>query len=80
MSHCITFVDDEALPDGHDFVFVKLPTGAHIFYRRSALTEQTLEDSWAAYRALARRKPPSAPCRASTSPSVEVIDLARQVG
>jgi len=65
LSHCITFVDDDALPAGHDFVFVELPAGAHIFYRESALTEQTLEDSWAAYRAL-RRIPPVEPTRATS--------------
>ncbi len=32
-------------------MLVKLDEGAHIFYRKSAVTEQVLEDSWAAYRA-----------------------------
>lgn len=63
MSHSITFVDDDALPDGTDFVFVEVPNGAHIFYRESALTEQTLEDSWAAYRTL-KRHPPVEPTAA----------------
>lgn len=72
MSHCITIVDDDALPEGHDFVYVDFPAGAHIFYRRSTLAEGPLEDSWAAYRALMMRRPPKSPtaanCRVSTMP------------
>lgn len=48
----IKFVDDDALPQGHDFLFAQIPGGALIFYRRSALSEESLKDSWAAYRAL----------------------------
>lgn len=58
--HSIKFVGDEELPEGHDFVFVEIPDGALIFYRESALTEESLMDSWAAYRAL-QRKPPVHP-------------------
>lgn len=65
MSHLITFVDDDALPEGHDFVFVQLGEGAHIFYRESAITERVLEDSWAAYRAIAPSGPPVEPARAT---------------
>lgn len=64
--HVINFVSDEAMPPGHDFIFVALPMGALMFYRESAITPQTLEDSWAAYRALQRGKPlepTSAPCK-----------------
>lgn len=61
--HAIQFVDDDTLPEGHDFAFVEVPDGALIFYRESALTEQTLMDSWAAYRAL-RREPPVEPTSA----------------
>lgn len=52
MAYGIRFVDDDALPAGHDFLFVEMPGGAMIFYRESALSPQSLEDSWAAYRAL----------------------------
>lgn len=55
--HAIEIVDDEHMPDGHDFVFVDLADGAVILYRRSALTRTTLEDSWAAYRALLGEQP-----------------------
>lgn len=74
LSHCITIVDDDAaFPQGHNFVFVTLPSGAlHIFYRRSALTEETLMDSWAAYRAMLRRQPPKYPTRCA------VVDLERR--
>ena len=59
--YAIRFVDDDALPDGHDFVFVVLADGGGlILYRRSALSPQSLEDSWTAYRALAN-PPPIAP-------------------
>lgn len=55
--HGIRIVADEDMPEGHDFVFVEVPDGGLIFYRDSAVTAQTLEDSWAAYRAL-RDTPP----------------------
>lgn len=77
MGHHITIVDDDALPEGHDFVYVNLPTGAHIFYRRSTLDVGPLEDSWAAYRALLRRGPSRAPTRAQTEPC-EIMDLAHR--
>lgn len=56
--HAIQFVDDDALPEGHDFAFVGLPDGGGlIFYRRSALSPESLEGSWAAYRALGGPSP-----------------------
>lgn len=61
--HAIQFVSDEVMPEGHDFIFVQVPTGALVFYRESAITPKTLEDSWAAYRAL-RRYPPVEPTSA----------------
>lgn len=48
--HSITFVADDALAEGHDFMFVAQPEGGHIFYRESAISPGVLEDSWAAYR------------------------------
>lgn len=50
--HTIHFVNDEAMPEGHDFIFIQTALGALIFYRESALSPEVLEDSWAAYRAL----------------------------
>lgn len=50
--HGIRLVDDDVMPEGHDFILVEVSDGGLIFYRRSALTAATLEDSWAAYRAL----------------------------
>lgn len=63
MQHCIHFVDDEAMPEGHDFILVQQPGGDLIFYRESAISPGCLEDSWAAYRA-AGRVPPKEPNRA----------------
>ena len=48
----ITFVDDEDMPEGLDFLLVTDDTTARLFYRRSALTEGTLARSWQAYRRL----------------------------
>lgn len=59
-SYGITFVEDEALANDHDFVFVDIPAGGWIFYRESTLSPESLEDSWAAYRAL-RGPTPTAP-------------------
>lgn len=50
--HAINFIDDDELPAGHDFMFIDIPEGGLIFYRESAISPQSLEDSWAAYRAL----------------------------
>lgn len=75
MGHHITIVDDDALPEGHDFVFVSSPAGSHIFYRRSTLDAGPLEDSWAAYRALNRLNPRS-PARGSA----EVVQLSQRAG
>lgn len=55
--HQIRFVDDAALPEGHDFVLVQTPTGAAIFYRESAITPRVLEESWAAYRSMRTTQP-----------------------
>lgn len=78
MGHHITIVDDDALPEGHDFVFVNLPDGAHIFYRRSTLDVGPLEDSWAAFRALTTDKPRT-PTRCCAEPGV-LLDLERRAG
>lgn len=73
--HSITFVDDDAIPEGHDFVFLEVPEGALIFYRKSALTEENLMDSWAAYRALQRQRPPTAPTSVPTwlTPALHIV-------
>lgn len=57
--HQIRFVDDTALPDGHDFVLVQAPMGTAIFYRESAVTPRVLEESWAAYRSMRGAQPMS---------------------
>jgi hypothetical protein len=52
-THGITFVDDTELADGHDFALIALPDGGvWIFFGESAVTPETLEDSWTAYRAV----------------------------
>lgn len=52
--HEIRFVSDEAMPPGHDFVLVQCGARDYvILYRESAITPKVLEDSWAAFRALA---------------------------
>lgn len=55
--HAIRFVDDDAMPEGHDFVLVQTPAGAAIFYRISAITPRLLEESWAAYRSMRTTQP-----------------------
>lgn len=57
--HRIEFVDDHALPEGHDFMLLTDAAGsALLFYRESAVTPANLEDSWAAYRALREEQSP----------------------
>lgn len=53
----IRFVGDDELPEGHDFVFAHAGESAMIFYRESAVSPESLEDSWAAYRATLGRQP-----------------------
>lgn len=71
MSHSIRFVSDEVMPEGHDFVFLQTLDWAVILYRQSAITPETLEDSWAAYRALGGRD-------RSPRPPVRVVDPCRR--
>lgn len=63
MGYSIKFVSDEAMPEGHDFIFIETPCGAVIVYRETAVTPDTLEASWAAYRALGGRSRPRPPLR-----------------
>jgi hypothetical protein len=48
----ITFVDDEDMPEGHDFLLIAEGGEARLFYRRSAIAPRMLEGSWRAYRRL----------------------------
>lgn len=57
MHYSIKFVDDAALPEGHDFVLIKAGDEYCIFYRAGAVRPSVLEDSWAAYRALTESPP-----------------------
>jgi len=41
----IEFVDDDVLPEGHDFMLLTDNVSALLFYRRSAVTPGNLEDS-----------------------------------
>lgn len=55
----VRLVDDDALPDGHDFVFVSLDNGGvgWIFYRQGALGAELIEESWRAGSALGKPEP-----------------------
>ena len=61
--HPIVFVGDDVLPEGQDFLLIQLEDGrAGLAYRSSAIQEPealrlALEDSWAAYRAVASVPP-----------------------
>jgi hypothetical protein len=57
--HAVRLVDDDALPGGHDFVFVSSDGGkvGWIFCRRSAFSAATVEESWGAGSALGRPSP-----------------------
>lgn len=57
--HAVRVVEDDALPDGVDFVFVSVECGdvGWIFYKRSALSAETIEASWTAGSALGRPGP-----------------------
>jgi hypothetical protein len=53
MTYAVRFVDDQAMPEGRDFVLVQLADDEMVvFYRASAVTARTIEVSWAAYRKL----------------------------
>jgi hypothetical protein len=75
MTHAINFVDDCELPEDQDFLFVAIPAGALIFYRESALTPKTLEDSWAAYRASSPDDDWGTPTRATSRERRPVLSL-----
>lgn len=61
--HRVRFVDDDALPEGHDFVFVTIGEQQVGFLRRSAVSEQLITDAWAALRATHEPVPEPAPTR-----------------
>lgn len=72
--HRIYFVGDHQLDQ--DFLFVKTPEGALIFYRESTLTAEVLESSWAAYRALIFKPAPAPdPDRCLADPPVGALIL-----
>lgn len=75
MTHAINFVDDCELPEAQDFMFVAIPSGGLIFYRESALTPRTLEDSWAAYRASNSDDDWGTPTRATPRPIRPALSL-----
>lgn len=50
--YAVEFVGDDALPAGHDFMLVQTPEGAIVYMKQSAITQETIESSWAAYRAV----------------------------
>lgn len=77
--HGIQFVDDDALPAGHDFMLVTGPGGNMIFYRESAVTPSNLEDSWAAYRAL-QAAPPGSPSQAREASLHRLVRTSRLAG
>lgn len=61
--HRVRFVDDDALPEGHDFVFVTVGERQVGFLRRSAVTEELITEAWAALRACYEPVPAPAPPR-----------------
>ncbi len=56
--YSIRFVNDDDLPAGHDFVLVAIGEDVVFFFRSSAVTPQTLEEAWAAFRAFDRPAQP----------------------
>lgn len=63
MNYLVRFTD--ALPEGHDFVLIQTADLVAAVYRRDAVTEEVLLDSWAAIRALAGQPAP-APLRSAS--------------
>jgi hypothetical protein len=55
--HQVRFVDDDELPEGHDFVLVQVGTDYMAFLKTSTVNPKSLELAWAAYRALCDRPP-----------------------
>jgi len=50
MDYEVAFVDDDALPDGNDWVLVKMPDCWVFAVKRSRVSPQTMQEGWAAYR------------------------------
>lgn len=50
MDYVVHFTD--RLPQGHDFVLLQSGNRTWAVFRRDAVTPATLEDAWAAYRAM----------------------------
>lgn len=52
--YAVSFVSDDAMPDGHDFMVLRVGSDYRAVYRASAVTPSVIEASWAAYRRLTR--------------------------
>lgn len=53
MRYGIEFVDDEAMPDGCDFVLVQGDDWTRVMYRESSVCPGLIRDGWAALHAVA---------------------------
>lgn len=53
MRHQIRFIDDDELPDGHDWMLVREEDHYYFFVKRSRVTQEVLMEGWAAYVELA---------------------------
>jgi hypothetical protein len=51
--HEVHFINDDEMPDGHDWMLLKVGDEVHCLVRRSRVRECVLEDAWSGYRYLA---------------------------
>jgi len=49
----VKFVDDRALPEGQDWIFVEVDGGLYFVVKESRVTPEVLDQAWAAYRRMA---------------------------
>lgn len=55
--HEVAFIDDNALPEGHDWALVEVAGDVYFVVKRSRVSPQVLEEGWAAFRHLQRSRP-----------------------
>lgn len=52
-------IDEDALPEGHDWILIDEPGRVTFAYARGRLTPQAIAEGWAAYRRVMQRASPA---------------------
>ena len=65
--HEVTFIDDDALPEGHDWALAEVDGDVYFVVKRSRVCPHVLEEGWAAFLYLLQSRPTLIPAPRSMS-------------